>query len=152
MLLEAQAEANRTLNSAKTSVNIIQTQATAQALAITRQYTAWQTMYASVKSTHSFTTDALLTYISNRLVQSLSSVELNLESPAQASYKSDLSTDPNPTGIPTPAPSMLPTTSQSPTATMVPSGVPTSSPSPAPSQMPSSGPSPIPTSAPTAAP
>ena len=50
MLLEAQAEANRTLNSAATSVAIIRKKAESQALAITRQYAAWQSMYANVKS------------------------------------------------------------------------------------------------------
>ena len=50
MLLEAQAEANRTLNSASTSVSIIRKKAESQALAITRQYAAWQSMYGTVKS------------------------------------------------------------------------------------------------------
>ena len=50
MLLEAQAEANRTLNSASTSVSIIRKKAESQALAITRQYAAWQSMYDNVKT------------------------------------------------------------------------------------------------------
>ena len=90
-----------------------------------------------------FTTDALLTYISNRLVQSLPSVEINLESPAQASYKDSLSEDPNPTGVPTPSPTVAPTTSTQPTVSQ--------EPSPEPSQLPTPAPTASPTPAPSAA-
>ena len=52
-LLEAQTEANRTLNAAYTSVRVIESFATSNATAIARQYAAWETMCVRPSSSSS---------------------------------------------------------------------------------------------------
>ena len=113
-LLEAMTEANRTINAAQTQAAVISSFAASNASAVTEQYAKWASLYDTVKSEHSMTTEALLAYIGNRLMAELPGVTVNLESPAYTQWKSSLSTLPSPTALPSPAPSAMPTPAPSP--------------------------------------
>ena len=113
-LLEAMTEANRTINAAQTQAAVISSFAASNASAVTEQYDKWASLYDSVKTEHSMTTEALLAYIGNRLMAELPGVTVNLESPAYTQWKSSLSTLPSPTALPSPAPSAMPTPAPSP--------------------------------------
>ena len=92
VLLEAQINANKTLDTARTAAENALTVAQAEADVITGRYAALAETYLAVKDTHAMSTEALLTYIATRLHGDTRGATFGLDAPAQTSYVGDLST------------------------------------------------------------
>lgn len=91
ILLEATTTSEKYLDTAYTTADNTLAYAIAEADAITNYYETIASTYKAVRSTHSFSSEALLTYIATRLVDSSTGVSIGYDAPARVSYASELS-------------------------------------------------------------
>ena len=91
VLLEAQINANKTLDTARTTAANALTYAQAQADVITGRYVSLAETYLAVKTTHGMSNEALLTYVATRLQGDTVGATFGLDAPAKTSYIGDLS-------------------------------------------------------------
>eukprot|EP00617_Octactis_speculum_P019273 CAMPEP_0185770132 /NCGR_PEP_ID=MMETSP1174-20130828/57665_1 /TAXON_ID=35687 /ORGANISM="Dictyocha speculum, Strain CCMP1381" /LENGTH=308 /DNA_ID=CAMNT_0028455453 /DNA_START=22 /DNA_END=948 /DNA_ORIENTATION=- len=95
VLLEATTTAEKYLDTAQTNADNTLAYATAEAEAITDHYQTLAETFKAVRTTHSFSSEALLTYVATRLVDSAVGVTIGYDAPARVSYASELSSGTN---------------------------------------------------------